>query len=175
MIILTFSSDFGSHRGSCSRRDAYAQCMQAGANSQRGARMQVRSCQGRRVRFGWVFNWGELPSHWDWIAYLTFFGLHPKLAKANVIFSTDFRGLWIGIFVPTGLSQFPGTRSLFEFAKYIYCQPSFFFNSRSWIATSSRQLLVAGATSLSRNPPRRSLGVPCPGWLCVTLTESDPL
>lgn len=123
------------------------------ANCQCGVKLWVRSCQGRCGGSGWVFNWAELVSHWDCIAYLTFLGLYPKPAKANVIFSTDFHGLWIGIFVPTRLSQFPGTHSLFEFAKYIYCQTPFFFPSCRQIAKSSRQRPVVGAVLLSCNRP----------------------
>lgn len=93
-----------------------------------------------------------------------------------IFFSTDFRGLWIRIFVPTGLSHFPGTCSLFEFAKYIYCQAAFFFNSRRLIAKSSWQLLVTGAALLSQNWPCMSLDVPFSSWPRVTLkTPQDPL
>lgn len=74
--------------------------------------------------------------------------------------------------MPTGLSQFPGTRSLFEFAKYIYCQAAFFFNSCRLIAKSSWQLLVTGAVLFSQNWPRTSLGVPFAGWPRVTLKNS---
>lgn len=94
------------------------------------------------VRFEWLFHWEELQTHWDQTSYLTFLVLHLKANR--IFFSTSFRGLWIRIFVPTGLSQFPGTLSLFEFAKYIYCQAAFFFNSRWPIAKTfcSWQLLV---------------------------------
>lgn len=89
-----------------------------------------------------------------------------------IFFSTGFHGLWIRIFVPTGLSRFPGTPSLFEFAKYIYCQAAFFFNSCRLIAKSSWQLLVTGAVLLSQNWPCTSLGVPFAGWPRVTLKNS---
>lgn len=89
-----------------------------------------------------------------------------------IFFSTGFHGLWIRIFVPTGLSQFPGTPSLFEFAKYIYCQAAFFFNSCRLIAKSSWQLLATGAVLLSQNWPCTSPGVPFAGWPRVTLKNS---
>lgn len=79
------------------------------------------------MRFGWLFHWEELQTHGDQTSYFTLFGLHLKANR--IFFSTSFRGLWIRIFVPAGLSQFPGTLSLFEFAKYIYCQAAFFFSS----------------------------------------------
>lgn len=110
------------------------------------------------MRFGWLFNWEELQTHWDRTSYLTFLGLHLKANR--IFFSTNFRGLWIRIFVPAGLSQFPGTLSLFEFVKYIYCQAAFFCNSRWLIAKTfcSRQPLV--------QERRRSLKIGCaPPWV----------
>lgn len=86
-----------------------------------------------------------------------------------IFFSTDLHGLLIRICVPTGLSQFPGTCSLFEFAKYICHQAAFFFNSHRLIAKSSRQLLVTQVVLLSQKWPCMSLGVPFFSWPHVTL------
>lgn len=122
------------------------------------------------MRFGWLFHWEELQTHGDQTSYFTLFGLHLKANR--IFFSTSFRGLWIRIFVPAGLSQFPGTLSLFEFAKYIYCQAAFFFSS------DCKNVLFpaaagAGAAALPQTGLCTSLGVPFSSWPQLSLKTSQ--